>query len=188
MAKASRAELLDRLAASGCAPFSYDSENQQFHLGDQHIPLTKDALSELYHAAHDVKHFLPPDIDKHILVTNLSGDTYSLPRFLDAYKEREQAEQLAHDTVTVMQKTLSTLADEQMPRDFFEVWLRPRKPFDARVLSVAALHPLAEGSIGEKGWPYDIFEYGTNNADLPEWEIALYAGLGHVAAVAEKAS
>jgi len=184
--------IYESIATSQCEPFWYDREEQVFNMGNLEFRLSKDLGSDIFAARDELMGIPAEELPKFPLVQNFTGELYSLPRFTEYYWGMDLGEMAAlrQDITLVMREALDEMTDyeQELQSAYFDVYLSPGHPYSANVFLMASLHEIAEGTVGEAGWQHNIFEYGTNNADLPEWEVALQAGIGHLATLAARES
>ena len=182
-------ETYELIARNGCQPFSYDRDDGVFIVGENIFPLSPDFGYDVFEVMKGVPKLSSEEIRRHPLVHNFSGDTYALPRLLAYYIAMDpgQLEGLRRDLAETMHEALAAMTEEEFVPDYdgaYEAFVIPGKAYEARILGSPSLHPLAVGgSLGEAGWYYNIFEYTMNNADMPEWEVTLYTGIGRLAAL-----
>lgn len=174
--------ILNRVARDCCLPFLYDADEKLFKVSKAEFVLDTDVLSTMLTFLADEPSLVHTELKEHPLVYNPFGGLYALPKMQDAFNRPY----LRDETAEVMRDVYADLAGERLSLAYFESFVAPNGSFEARILGSAALHAVAEGYIGDKGWPFNIFEYSTNNADMPEWEVTLYAGIGHVASLAQQ--
>jgi hypothetical protein len=177
MTIASSDQLINRIAQDGCVPFTYDAESQTFQAGEFTYGLSASLGPQMFTDLRGHAGVSAEELAEYPLVDNGLGGLYALPLMQKAMSIRGCLD----DTARVMQDAYESLMDEHLPLDFFEANFAPNGSYEARVLGSATLHAIAYGYIGERGWPFNIFEYSTNNADMPEEELTLIAGIGHIA-------
>ncbi|MGZ6005357.1 MAG: hypothetical protein ACXWLH_04370 [Candidatus Saccharimonadales bacterium] len=177
-------ECLSEAAAEGCQPFIYDADHALFIANHLEFPLNPYVLSDMFHALREANPRQATELEPYPLVRSFAGDTYGLPKLQETYADKKAAIEIADSTAEVMRQVHAKLFDEIYPLNHFEAEVRPGQPVILRIFGAPELHEFSEGRIGEAGWQFGVYEYGTNNADIPEWEITLYAGLGHIASFA----
>ncbi len=177
-------ECIRIISDAGCLPFSFDSDRRLFLAGEAEFRIHDNLEHDMFHALRSASGLYPEDLRPVPLARSYSGEVYALPPMMRAYPTPEAAKKTARSVTKVMRDVFAELTGDTLPQNQFRCWVSPNRPANFRLLGSPELHAMAEGHIGEAGWAFHYYEYGTNNADLPEYEVTLLAGIGHLAALA----
>ena len=194
------------ISSNNFVSFSYTDSQRAFNIGDKTVPVSEPWIADVAKAQSQAN-----KVELDVLRTSpiVMGGGFGLELFaLEAFKngldllsesERNQLELStrlamlhAYGEYEMSRSSGLELTTESFTRNPFLVSLSdpsgPRMP-TFWLSPDTSLHVMAEGRVGERGWVDDVYEYGTNNAeDMPSWEVALYAGLGHVAHTISRSS
>jgi hypothetical protein len=178
---------MEDVLAQSVVPFYYQHEQRTFQMGNQIIHIS--GVTDLYPYAQEG--FLSDlnDLEAHAAVYPQFSEPIALPRLAD-FLAHTDTERLSEETITVMTEVHQDLTGCDFYRELVAVPIYKmggKLAMDFTLDVHDRLHVAGLGGIGDEGYEYGVFGYNFNNADIYPAKVSLYAGLGHIAALARNA-